>query len=311
MTDTPASAQSERSQQVQHARLLKFASYASVSVAATLIIAKGVAWIITDSFAVLSILLDSLFDLLASFITFIAIRHSLTPADREHRFGHGKAEALAALAQAAFITGSALILLFQAGSRALNPAAIKSPEVGVGITAAAMIVTVVLVIFQRWVVRRTGSLAISADSLHYVGDILMNGAVLVALFINGWLGWLYADPLFGAAIALYIVYNARNIAADALDMLMDRELPDEDRQRIYEIALAHPDTHTAHDLKTRLSGPTRFIQLHLEMSPDLSLLRAHDIADEVERNIIEAFPGAEVIIHQDPEGIDEEHPKYR
>jgi len=293
-----------------HKRLLKLASYASVCVAATFIVAKAVAWIITDSVAVLSTLLDSFFDLFASFTTFVAIRHALVPADREHRFGHGKAEALAALAQAAFITGSALILLFQAGSRALNPTLVKSPEVGIVVTGIALFITAVLVIFQRWVVRRTGSIAISADSLHYIGDILMNAAVIVALFLNGWFGWLYADPLFGAGIALYIVYSAKNIAKDALDMLMDRELSDTDRQTIYSIALEHPDTVTAHDLKTRQSGQTKFIQLHLEMKASLSLMEAHNITDDVERRILDAFPDSEVIIHQDPEGIEEDHPTY-
>jgi ferrous-iron efflux pump FieF len=294
-----------------HARLLKLASWASVGVAAALIAAKSVAWIVTDSVAVLSTLLDSLLDLFASLVIFVAIRHALTPADREHRFGHGKAEPLAALTQAAFITGSALILLFQAGSRALNPIIVKAPEFGIAVTGIALFATTALIVFQRWVVRRTGSLAISADSLHYTGDLLMNAAVIAALILNGWFGWLYADPLFGAAIAIYIIYNAKGIATDALDMLMDRELPEEDRRRIYEIAQAHPETHTAHDLKTRQSGQTRFIQLHLEMKPDISLLEAHHISDDVERQIIDAFPDAEVIIHQDPEGIDEEHPKYR
>jgi ferrous-iron efflux pump FieF len=306
MTDIPAAAARPEDQ-----RLLKLASYASVSVAATLIAAKTIAWGITDSVAMLSTLLDSMFDLLASFITFIAIREATKPADREHRFGHGKAEALAAMAQAAFIAGSAMILIFQAANRFIHPIAVTKPEIGIWVTVGALAATMALVMFQRWVVNRTGSLAITADSLHYLGDILMNAAVIAALYLNGWLGWLYADPLFGLLIAGFILHAAWGIAKHALDMLMDRELPEKERQRIYEIALDHPDTHTAHDLKTRRSGNRRFIQLHLEMNADLSLTEAHDIADDVEQRILEAFPDAEVIIHQDPEGIDEDHPKYR
>jgi ferrous-iron efflux pump FieF len=177
------------------------------------------------------------------------------------------------------------------------------------IIAITIVVTLALVAFQYWVVRRSGSIAISADALHYKGDLLMNIAVIAALFIGSQFNWLYADPIFATLIAIYILLNAWGIVREALDMLMDRELPEEDRQKIYAITSAHPDTYRAHDLKTRRSGQMTFIQLHLEMDPNFSLLRAHTIADEVESQILELFPGAEVIIHQDPEGY-EEPPTY-
>ncbi len=292
-------------------RLVRSASYASVCVAALLIAIKIVAYFMTDSVALLSSLVDSLLDILASLVTLVAVRHAQTPADREHRFGHGKAEALSALAQSAFIIGSAVLLLFEAGNRMVHPRTIVRPEIGVYVIAASIVVTLALVSYQRWVVRQTSSVAIGADSLHYRADLLLNAAVLAAIVLSSWFGWPYADPIFAALIAFYIAYNAWKIVQDALDMLMDRELPTEDRQNILAIANGHPDARHIHDLKTRRSGATTFIQLHLEMDPDLSLLRAHEIADEVEAAIQDAYPEAEVIIHQDPEGVEEWHPTYR
>jgi len=290
-------------------RLARIATYASVSVALMLVSIKTVAWFATDSVSVLSSLLDSLLDVLASTVTLFAVRKAQEPADREHRFGHGKAEPLAALAQSAFIGGSAALLLFEAGHRFFHPRPVERPELGIAVLAFTIVVTLVLVAFQVWVARRSGSIAISADSLHYKGDLLMNAAVIGALFLGGWLGWTYADPVFATVIALYILVNAWSIVSEALDMLMDRELPDADREHIYAIARAHPETHRAHDLRTRRSGQMTFIQMHLEMDPNISLFRAHQIADEVELLILEAFPGAQVIIHQDPEGFDEHHPR--
>lgn len=289
-------------------RLMRFATYASVSVALLLVTIKTFAWFATDSVSVLSSLLDSLLDVLASSVTLFAIRKAQEPADREHRFGHGKAEPLAALAQSAFIGGSAVLLLFEAGHRFVHPRAVERPELGISVIAATIVITLALVAFQTWVARRSGSIAINADALHYKGDLMLNIAVIVALFLGGWLNWGYADPVFAVLIAIYILINAWSIVREALDMLMDRELPDEDRQKIHAITGAHPETYRAHELKTRRSGQMTFIQLHLEMDPHISLLRAHEIADEVESRILEAFPGAEVIIHQDPEGYDEAHP---
>jgi len=282
------------------ARLLRLATAASVATATLLIVVKLVAFLLTDSISVLSTLIDSLLDAAASVINLIAVRHALVPADREHRFGHGKAEPLAAVGQAIFITGSAVFLLIEASQRFFTPRPLTNSEVGIGVMVFSIVATLALVALQRHVVRRTGSLAISADSLHYFGDLLVNGAVILALVLAANFGWRYADPLFGVGIALYILYNAWQIAAGALDMLMDRELPDEDRWRIREVITGHDGVLGIHDLRTRASGQQIFIQCHIELDPGLSLLTAHTISDEVECRLREAFPEAEVIIHQDP-----------
>ena len=284
---------------------MRIASYASVVVAFVLIFAKAYAWFATGSVAILSSLIDSFLDALASIVTFVAVRHSLQPADREHRFGHGKVEALAALAQSAFIVGSAVLLLFEAGARALAPRPITESETGISIMLFSIGLTLGLVILQKWAIQRSQSVAISADSLHYKGDLLMNGVVIAAIIIVSETGWTLADPIFGAAIAIYIIWSAYLIVRSSFDMLMDRELPDEAREKIRNIALAHKCVDAVHDLRTRQSGLTYFIQLHLEMDGNIKLLQAHEIADEVELSLMKAYPGAEIIIHQDPAGVEE------
>jgi len=287
------------------ARLMRMATYASVTVASILVVAKLAAWSLTGSVAMLSTLVDSLLDGLASIITLIAVRHALTPADQEHRFGHGKAEALAAMAQSAFVTGSAIIVLFHAGTRLFQPQKVVATEFGVVVIVGSIILTLALVAFQHYVVKRTNSLAISADTLHYKGDLLINVAVLVALAATHFLDSIYIDPLFGAAIALYLLFGAWRILRSALDMLMDRELPESDRERIRAIAYRHKDVCSLHDLRTRRSGSDVFIQLHLELDPEITLMAAHLISDQVELDIKQAFADAEVLIHQDPEGYEE------
>jgi ferrous-iron efflux pump FieF len=291
----------------ENGRLMRLATYASVSVACLLIALKTGAWIATESIAMLSTLVDSLLDALASIVNLVAVRHALTPADQEHRFGHGKAEALSAMAQSAFIAGSSVLLLFQAGERFIHPRMVAAPEAGIWVMAVSIVLTLVLVAFQIWVVRRTKSVAVAADSLHYRGDILVNVAVIAALVLGSWFGLIYADPIFGTVIAFYILYNAWLIVREALDILMDRELPDEERQRIREIALAHREVEDLHDMRTRRSGPTSFIQFHLVMNAELTLLKAHEVSDEVELELRRTFPDAEILIHQDPTGIVEKH----
>lgn len=290
------------------ARLMRYATYASVGVASILIVAKLIAWSLTGSVAMLSTLVDSLLDALASIVTLIAVRHALMPADREHRFGHGKAEALAALAQSAFVAGSAIIVLFHAGTRLLQPRPLAATDIGIAVMVGSILLTLALVAFQYYVVKKSNSLAIAADTLHYKGDLLINLAVLVALILTPYFDAPFIDPLTGAGIAAYLLYGAWRIVKDALDMLMDRELPEEDRQRIRAIANRHKDVCSLHDLRTRRSGTDVFIQLHLELDPDITLMAAHLIADEVELEIQKAFEGAEVLIHQDPEGYEEYHP---
>jgi ferrous-iron efflux pump FieF len=289
---------------------MKRATWASVAVAGTLIVAKLLAWLATDSMSVLSTLIDSMLDAAASIVNLIAVRHALMPADREHRFGHGKAEPLAALAQSAFIAGSACLLIIEAGRRLYEPVPVSNTTVGIAVMVLAIVLTAVLVGFQHYVVKRTGSFAIKADSLHYKGDVLVNASVIVSLVLAERLGWPYADPLFGAAIAAYILVSAGAIAKGSLDMLMDREMPEADRRRIRELALEHPEVLDMHDLKTRVAGPYAFIQLHLEMDGAMTLEHAHRIADEVEAEIVTAFPGADVIIHEDPAGVPESRQEF-
>jgi ferrous-iron efflux pump FieF len=292
------------------ARLMRAATYASVAVAVVLIASKIFAWLLTDSVSLLSTLIDSLLDFAASLINLLAVRHALMPPDREHRFGHGKAEPLAALGQSTFITGSAIFLVIEAIRRLYTPRDLEYGNVAIGVMIFAIVLTFALTRFQAHVVRKTGSLAIKADSLHYVSDLLVNGAVIVAIILVTELGWLFADPLIGLAIAAYILKSAWTIAKSAYDMLMDRELPDGERERIEQIVLDHPDVTALHDLRTRASGPLTFIQVHLEMDGHMSLYKAHTVADAVEASLREAFPGAEVIIHQDPHGIEEDRASF-
>lgn len=289
-------------------RLMKLATTASVAVAVILIAIKVTAWLLTDSISILSSLIDSLMDVLASVVNLVAVRQALIPPDREHRFGHGKAEPLAGLAQSAFIAGSAVLLTVEAGRRLFVPQPVSHVEVGIGVMVVSIALTVALVALQRHVVRRTASTAVGADALHYESDILINGSVIVSLSLSHWLGWHLADPIFAIAIAAYLVRGAWLISRRSLDVLMDREFPDQERARIKEIALGHNEVTGMHDLRTRQAGVRQFIQLHLEMDGAMRLRRAHDIADEVEAWITDAYPGAEVIIHQDPEGLVENHP---
>ena len=291
--------------------LMRRATYASVATAAVLIGAKLFAFLATGSVSLLSTLLDSLLDAAASLVNLVAVRTSLVPADAEHRFGHGKAEPLAALGQSAFIAGSALFLLVEAGNRVINPSPIQRSGVGLAVMAFSILATTVLVLYQRHVIRQTNSVAIRADATHYFTDLLVNAAVIAALVISGQFGWVLADPLFAAGVGCYIMWTAWHIAHGALDLLMDRELPDRERRRIREIAMANGAVRELHDLRTRSSGQATFIQFHLELDGDMPLNRAHAVSDQVEEAILAAFPGAEIIIHQDPAGVMERRARFR
>lgn len=286
-------------------RLMRLATYAAVGVAGMLIAVKFAAWLMTDSVSLLSTLIDSLLDVAASLVNLFAVRHALQPADEEHRFGHGKAESLAGLAQAAFISGSAVFLLLQASERLYNPAPIHNSMIGYAVMVLAIIATGMLVVFQKYVAKRTGSVAIAADSAHYTMDVLVNASVILALFLASELGWTLADPLFAIAISFYILHGAYSVGIEAYHVLMDRELPEDDRAKITQIALRHPQVVDAHDLRTRQSGADLFIQIHLEMPRTLSLVEAHEVSEDVMHKVQAAYPRAEVLIHQDPQGVDE------
>lgn len=287
------------------ARLMRRATYASVSVACILMAVKFTAWLMTDSVSMLATFVDSMLDGAASLVTLLAVRHASQPADREHRFGHGKAEPLAGLMQSAFITGSAVFLFVEAGRRLYEPKPVEHGAVGLAVMALSIGLTIVLVAYQKYVVRRTESLAIAADRLHYTGDLIANVAVIAAILIAAQPRWQWVDSAIGACIAVYIVINAVEILRQSLDQLMDREFPDAERARIRELVLAHPEITAMHDLRTRRSGRHAFIQFHIEMDGGMTLEEAHQISDAVEAEVLAAFPEAEVLVHQDPAGVDE------
>lgn len=292
-------------------RLMRLATYSSVAVASILIFVKTGAWLSTESLSLLASLVDSMLDVGASLISLIAVHHALQPADKEHRFGHGKAEAIAGLAQSAFIAGSGVFLLFESADRLINPVKVVNTTLGISIMVIAIVLTVILVGFQTYVVRKTNSIAIKADTIHYRADLLVNLAVIVSLILVANFDLYVVDPIFAVLIVGYMSFGAYQISARSLDVLMDKEFPNSERERIKKIAESHRSVLNVHDMRTRSSGTTSFIQFHAEMPNDISLVEAHEIADEVMLMIEEAFPNTEVLIHQDPEGVDERRDKIK
>ena len=282
-----------------NARLLRLATYASVLVAVTLIILKAVVWFMSGSVSLLASLIDSLMDGGASLINLLAVSYALTPADKGHRFGHGKAEALAGLAQAAFISASALLVLWQGIEHLRNPAPLDAAWYGVAVMLFSIVATLILLRFQSQVIRRTGSTAIRADALHYRSDLLMNGSIIIALLLAHY-GLTGADALFGIAVALFIGFGALGIGRDAVQILMDHELPESVRQEALTLARAVPGVIGVHDLRTRESGQQWFMQLHLELPGELSLSEAHELGEQVRHAIQQRFSQAEVLVHKDP-----------
>jgi ferrous-iron efflux pump FieF len=292
-------------------RLMRLATYFSVGVAAILLAAKGAAWLATDSVALLSSLIDTGLDAVASLINLLAVHTALQPADRQHRFGHGKAEPMAGLGQSAFIAVSALFLAGEAAQRLANPAPVTNAEAGFMAMALSIVLCIGLVTFQRIVVRRTGSVAIGSDFLHYAGDLLLNLSVVLSLILTSEFGLTLADPLLALGIAVFLLYGAAVIGWRSFNLLMDHEFPERDRERIKAICVDHPDVRSVHDLRTRSAGQQSFIQLHLELDPDMTLFKAHGVSDEVEAGIRRAFPLADVIIHQDPAGLAERRDQFK
>lgn len=278
---------------------------ASLSVAVILIVAKFTAYVMTDSISIMTSLLDSAFDALASAVTMVSVMHAATPADQEHRFGHGKIEALAAMGQSLFIFSSACYLLFEATHRFLEPQPVKQAIVGMGVMALSIVLTLCLVAFQRFVIRRTSSVAISADYLHYNGDLFMNMGVLSALGLSYFSAWPYYDPLFAGIVSIVLFVGSWRISREAYAILMDRELLDADRAKIEALVKAHPQARAMHDLRTRTSGLRVFIEFHLELDGDLTLKKAHDVTEELEAILYKEFPNADVLIHQEPAGLED------
>jgi ferrous-iron efflux pump FieF len=283
----------------QHQRLMRLASGASVAVALLLIGLKLAAWLASGSVSLLASLVDSTMDSLVSVINFFAIRYAMEPADEEHRFGHGKAEAVAGLVQAAFIAGSAGFLFLHAIDKILNPHPIQHTGIGLVVMTVSLVLTGALVLLQKYVVQRTKSTAVEADSLHYVSDILANASVIVALLLAQW-GYQHVDAGLGLIIAAFIVRSAWEIGAKALKLLLDEELGPEVWQVIERIVEENPDVKGHHQLRTRQSGHIMFVQLHVELDKRMPLLQAHAVTEEVEQAIRQHFPNADVLIHTDP-----------
>jgi cation diffusion facilitator family transporter len=286
----------------RHAYLLKLATRASLAVASILIITKAIAWWLSGSVSLLAGLTDSVLDGAASFLNLLAVHYALRPADDDHRYGHGKAEAMAGMAQALFIAVSALLIGYQAVERLLQPQPLGDAGVGIAVMLLSLGLTVALLALQYKVIRETGSTAVRADSLHYRSDLLLNASILVALVLAKY-GWPQLDAFFGLGIALYILWSAWHIAQESTAILMDKELGPEVSEQMLALACAVPGVLGAHDLRTRMSGNHWFVQLHLELPGRLDLSAAHALCEEVEAAIKAHYPRAEVLVHADPQEV--------
>jgi len=285
------------------------AALASVAMACGLIALKSYAAWSTGSVAMLGSLADSGLDLLASLVTLYGVKLAAEPADHDHRFGHGKAEALAALFQVVLITVSAVGIAWRAISALGSNVPTQAAELGIGVSVAAILATVVLLAYQRSIIRQTGSVAIMADNVHYQSDVLLNGSVIAALALDQFLGWHRADPIFGIAIAAWLAWGAFQASSHAIDMLMDKEWPEKQREAFIEVAARQPGIKGIHDFRTRRSGSHDFAQFHMEVARDITVAQAHDVVEGVESALRRVFPKVEVLIHLDPEGhVDTDNP---
>ena len=283
------------------ARLMHLSTYAAVSVASLLLLLKLFAWWRTGSLSMLSSFTDSVFDLVMSVANLFAVRYALKPADDDHRFGHNSIEDIAGLAQCAFIFAAMAMIVLQSIARLANPvAALEHPGIGIAVSIIGMVITTVLVLFQTYVSRRTRSLVIAADRLHYASDILFNLGVLAAFGLSGWGNIPWADGAIAILIAFIVIWSNLPIGVRAFNNLMNREMPDEEKSHIVELVAGMPEIRGHHKLKTRYSGIKPFIQLHAEIDAALNFREAHAIIDRLENAILQRFPGADVIVHPDP-----------
>ena len=286
----------------ERAQLTSRAALASITMALFLVAIKTYASWDTGSVAMLGSLADTTLDFIASLVTFFGVRWAAIPADEEHRYGHGKAEALAALIQVILIAFSALGIAWRAFDRLRSGQPTEGLELGVTVSVIAMAATVALLAYQRYVISKTGSVAIQTDHVHYQSDLLLNLSVIAALTFDQMFGWRLADPLFGFAIAGWLLYGAWSAASHSVDQLMDREWPDEEREAFLAAAAEYPELNGLHDLRTRTSGAHRFVQFHVWVPADWTVREAHEKMDAVEEKLQHRFPGCEIIIHLDPEG---------
>lgn len=286
-------------------RLKRLAAASGIVVATILIVAKLFAFYMTHSVSLLSSLLDSGFDVIASLLTLISIAQAASPADHDYRFGHGKIEAIGALAQALFLAGSGVFLIVEAVNRFVEPRMIEDPTAGFGVMALSMVMTFALVLFQKKVIAKTNSVALAANYLNYYGDLLMNAGVIAALALTYLTQWSYFDPIFALVIAGRLLWGTYKVATDSFDILLDKELPDSDRRLILDLAGFHEAVQGVHDLRTRSTGDRMMISFHIELDPQMTITAVHDVMDEIEEALFEAFPKAEVFIHPEPTGLDD------
>ncbi len=290
--------------------LVRSASIASLLVASTLIVLKYYGWVTTTSVSLLGSLADSLIDFLASVFVFVAISYSILPADAKHRFGYGKSEGLAAFVQSLLIGISGIYVCFEAIKRLLNPSQINQPSTAIWIILVSIVLTLALVMYQKYVVKKSKSIAIESDRYHYLTDTYINLSVLFSIAITGWTRFVFIDALVGLLISGVILYTSVTLLKKSFKILLDQEIQSDDRDRIREIALDHPKVLGFHDLRTRDTGREYIIQFHLELDPNMSLLESHEITDEVTDNVLKLYPDSELIIHTDPLGIDEERDPF-
>lgn len=284
---------------IRSGRLMRWSTRAAVSVATTLVIVKAIAWWLSGSVAMLGSMTDSGLDLMSSLVTMFAVKTALQPADEHHRFGHGKAEALAGLFQASIMSGFSIFLILESVQSLYRGDVPHASDWVIGSSLVAILLTLALVLFQSYVVRHTKSLAIAGDHLHYKGDLLLNiGVIVAAILATQGISW--ADGTFGLLIGAYIIQGAYSVARPSIDMLMDKEMSVEDREKIFNLVMESPGVRGLHEMRTRTSGRDCFIQMHIEVDGDLTVHKAHFIGDEVEAIIGEEFPEADILIHIDP-----------
>jgi cation diffusion facilitator family transporter len=286
-------------------KLVLIASYSSVAVSLIIIIAKLIGWILTDSLTLLASLADSLLDITASFINLVAIKYAQQPPDHEHRFGHTKAEDLAVFAQSSIFAISGVLIAFSAVERFFSPLRVENSAIGIGIIVFSIVLTILLITVQKFVIGKTNSHVISADHLHFKTDLLANIVIIFSLYFSSQFNVMFLDPLCALLIAMYLLHGAWELLQRAFNNLMDHEFTDAEKDKLKLIIKAHPKTIGLHDLRTRYAGTKPFIQFHLELDGTISLNEAHAISDEIEVMLIAEYPGADIIIHQDPHGIDE------
>lgn len=285
-------------------RLVYLTSLVAVMAAFVMAVIKIYGWYFTQSIVMLAALLDSLIDGLMSIFIFFSVRYALVPADKEHRFGHGKAEAIAAFVQGLVLIVAACFLIWEASYKAYVPQIVENIPLGIYVSAICVVITFALVMLQSYAIKKTGSLALRADSLHYRTDILLYASAIITLASASYFDNTRIDALFGVGVGFYIIIQGVRILLDALKQLMDHELPDEVREKIKGVALSQLKVLGVHDLRTRTSGRRQVIQFHIEMDGNMTLNQAHVVSDSVENALLKAFPDADVIVHQDPQGLE-------